>query len=160
MEIQVEKITKDNFAEFGSVLDPYNCGEALKGYGEEVLFHPDKMPLTFAGGSVISVCPLIIKKRSFDVEISEYHEFCEEVIGAFNADVIFHVGLPSEKPDLSKFKAFYLPKNCFSRLKRKVWHGAPWVIKENETQGWVLLPPYTYTCDCVVVKHDKVNLKL
>jgi hypothetical protein len=151
MELKAERITAANFEEFGSILNPYDCGEPLGLENKAIRFYPDRMPLSFSGGSVISICPLILEKRPMEIDFTEIHEFCEEVIGGFTEDVIFHVGPVSEVPDFSNFRVFHLPKYHFSRLKRKVWHGGPFVINAPRTQGWVLLPPYTYTNDAKVV---------
>jgi len=147
MVLKVEKITAENFEEFGSILNPYDCGEPLALGSNEILFYPDRMQISCMSGSAISICPLILKKRPFEIDFTEIHNNCEEVIGGFTEDVIFHCGPPSDEPNLLKFRVFFLPKFHFSRLKRKVWHGGPFVVNKPDTQGWVILPPYTYEVD-------------
>jgi hypothetical protein len=151
MELKVEKITAENFNEFGSILNPFDCGEPRNLGNEIVKFYPDRMMMKFNCCSLISISPLLLKKREFKINLTENHSNCEEVFGGFTEDIVFHAGLPSVEPDISKFKVFYLPKYTLCRLKSKVWHGAPFVIDKEETQGWVILPPYTYANDCRVV---------
>jgi len=143
MELKAKKITPAAFEEYGTVLDPFNCGEPINP-GSLFPYYHDRMPLTFAGGSVVTLSVQIYKKRPLSFDVTEAHDDTEELFGGFNCDVVFHVGSANkEKPDYSKFEAFILPKYYWVRLKRSVFHEAAFIIDGDETVGWVILPPYT-----------------
>ena len=72
--------------------------------------------------------------------------------GDGDLDVVFFTGLPGKEPDLSKVKAFILPKFNWARIKRGVWHYGQYPINDNDVIGWCLLPPYTYQNDTVISK--------
>ena len=143
MELKAKKITSENFTEYGTILDPYNCGEPINP-GSLFPYYNDRMPLTFAGGSIVTLNVQIYKIRPFEFDLTEAHDYTEELFGGFTEDVVFHVGPASVgEPDFSKFEAFILPKYWWVRLKRRVFHEAAFLINGQETLGWVILPPYT-----------------
>ena len=50
---------------------------------------------------------------------------------------------------------FLLPAGAYCRIKRKVWHMAPFALGDKRLHGIVILPPYTYTHDCFVFPLDE-----
>jgi ureidoglycolate hydrolase len=143
----VEEMTEKVFSEFGSILNPDDCGKPL-GSGPGIAYYADKLPLTFSCSSLITLNFLKLEKRPFEVDSTEAHDCTEELIGGFNEDIVLHVGPADKDPDFSKFRAFILPKNYWCRYKKGVWHGGPFAIKDGITSlGWVLLPPFTYAND-------------
>jgi len=161
MELKVEKIIAKSFDEFGSILNPYDCGKPL-GEGPGIAYYADKLPLTFSCSTLITLNFLKMEKRPFILDSTEAHDYTEELIGGFNEDIVFHVGPANLKPDFSKFRAFILPKNYWCRYKKGVWHGGPYAIKEGVVSlGWVLLPPFTYANDARnVIIEPPIKIKL
>ena len=160
MELKAEKLTAEAFEEFGSILDPDDCGEPL-GSAQGIVYYADKLPLAFSCGSLINLCFLKLEKRPFEVDSTEAHDWTEELIGGFNEDILFHVGPPTKDPDFPRYRAFILPKNNWVRFKKGVWHGGPFALKDGVSLGWVILPPYTYATDARQVLIDpplKINL--
>jgi len=151
MKIKAKKINEKDFSKFGTFLDPYNVKSVCLGNPDEELFYPDSMVFTFATSTLMSVDVVQVKKRPFIEHEMEYHDFTEEVIGGFTDDILCFAGPAGEKPDLSKFEAFILPKFNWIRLKRGVWHYGQYPINEDAL-GWCLLPPYTYLNDAISYK--------
>ena len=136
-------LTLEAFQEFGTYLNPFDCGEPLNP-GSPFEYYHDRLPLTFSGGNHVTLSVQTIVQRPLTFSVSEAHDFTEEIFGGFNADTAFHVGPATDTPEIDKFIAFVLPKYYWVRVKRKVYHDAPF-IKGNEQKvyGWVLLPPFT-----------------
>lgn len=155
MKIKAEKLTKNNFGEFGSFYDPNDTGLPLAGEWGRNNFFPDRLVLKVPCGSLVGVSTTTINPAPLKIEATEWHE-TEEAIGGFTEDTVFHVGLPTwtNKPDFSKYKVFYLPKGWWVRTKRGVWHFGPFVLGDKSAVGTVILPPSTYTCDCTYVTLD------
>lgn len=155
--LEIQEIKEITFAKYGSSLDPLSGAKKPEDLGaERVLFFPDRMLQTFATTNLIAFCPLIIKPRELVIVDAERHSFTEEVLGGFTEDVCFHV-LPAQDggPDLEKMEVFRLPAGWWVRLKRGVWHKAPFVLGNKATCGTVVLPPHTYTNDCEVVEFSQ-----
>ena len=79
-------------------------------------------------------------------------------MGGFNEEIIFHVTPEDKFPDLSKTKAFILPKNFWFRIKTGVWHFCPFAANDKDTMGYCLyclLPPFAYTNDTFLVDLKK-----
>ena len=153
IKMKVQELTTESFAPYGSFINLY------EGYSDaEISFIPDRM-LHFIGAPALdSLCSLKLKYRQLNLTETEYHENCEELFGGYAVDTIFHVGLltPNGKPDLDSVKVFRLPAGYFCRVKRKVLHHAPFVVKPDQVAvGLVMLPPATYTIDCQVLKFEE-----
>ena len=143
MELHVSQLTPEAFQEFGSYLNPFDCGEPLNP-GSPFEYYHDRLPLTFAGGNLVTLSVQTIVQRPLSFSVTEAHDFTEEVFGGFDADTIFHVGPRTDPPEIKKFKAFVLPKYFWVRVKRKVYHDAPFIRgNKKKVLGWVLLPPFT-----------------
>ncbi len=148
--IKVEKITKENFAPFGSYYDMLNpSGYALQ--GELHSFYPDRMTESCTGRMAFS--PLLVKKPDKMVITDvEYHTTTPELIIPMNDSMIIHVapatgGVP--KTELTK--AFIVPKGTMVKLNTAIWHLAPLPSKEDVLHAIVILPECTYMNDCTVV---------
>ena len=155
MKIKVSELTEEAFAPYGTFVFPSECDNNPNKFDadlrDSVSFYPDQIVLSeFMDMPAMSVISL--SKREFIIDVTEIHESTEEIFGGFDADTLFHVAVPSEKtPDFTDIKAFRLPKGGYVRLKRKVWHQAPYVVGDDRTVGIVILPPNTYKNDCFVV---------
>lgn len=148
-------LTEANFAPYGTVLNPSDCGFSVNEPGEPVQFYPDRMLQLFPTSNLLALGPLTIKPRPFLITATEKHLHTEEILGGFNQDVCFHVALDQNgQPNLDDLQIFLLPAGWWVRVKREVWHQAPFVLGSELAVGMVLLPPHTYTNDCVEVKLD------
>jgi hypothetical protein len=105
---------------------------------------------------------LFLEQREFQTDTAEMHRQTEEIIGGFQQDVVFHVALPSDDPPkAADFRGFRLPAGGFVRLKRKVWHHAPFPVDRGQVRGIVILPPFTYTHDSIVIRlEEKIEIVL
>lgn len=147
MNLKVKKITSENFSEYGTVLDPFDCGEPINP-NTPFPYYPDRLQLTFSAGNIATLNVQIYKKRPLIIDATEAHDYTEEIFGGFDADLIFYVGpINKRKPDISKFEAFFLPKLYWVRLKRGIFHEAAFLINNEKSIGWVILPPFTYNND-------------
>jgi hypothetical protein len=149
MKLIAKMINEDDFAKFGTFLDPYNIKTLKLGEEGGELFYPDSLPFCFSFGNMISLSTIIVQKRPMIESNMEYHDFTEEVVGGFTDDIVFFTGPVGREPDLSKFEAFILPKFNWVRIKRGIWHYGQFPINNSNVLGWCLLPPYTYQNDCV-----------
>jgi len=152
MELHVQELTPDAFAPYGTYFDVY------EGYSDDpVSFQADRM-LYQVGIPIGSACSIRLKYRPLEITVTEYHDYCEEVFGGFNHDIVFHVGLLGKdgQPDLSTFAVFRLPAGSFARVKRNVLHHAGFVLNEQEqAAGVILLSPSAYTVDCKVIELEE-----
>ena len=114
------------------------------------LFYPDSLILGFSTGTLTSLCTAILQKRPVVDHTMEYHNYTEEIVVGFSDDIVFFVGPSGKEPDLSKFKAFILPKFNWVRLKKGIWHHEQFPINNSNVLGWCLLPPVTYKNDCIL----------
>ncbi|MEA4845658.1 MAG: hypothetical protein VB106_00325 [Clostridiaceae bacterium] len=153
MGLIVQELTKEAFAPYGTYFDIH------EGYGEEpVSFIPDRILHYIGAPALDSLCSIRLRHRKIEIDVTEYHNECEEVFGGFNCDIVFHVGFldDSGKPDLSSFSMFRLPAGTYVRVKRKILHHAGFVLKEADmADGLIILSPSAYTIDCHTIKLDK-----
>ncbi|MGE5598201.1 MAG: ureidoglycolate lyase [Bacteroidota bacterium] len=150
--LNVERLSWEAFLPFGTYLDPADCGVALGNDRGPVRFYPDRMLLGFEAAALTSISPLVLAPRALEIDRTEIHLRTEEAIGGFTRDVVFHVGpAGAREPDPARMRVFHLPAGWWVRLKRGVWHHAPFVLGGEETVGIVVLPPATYTNDCLLV---------
>lgn len=150
--VKAEELSYESFSPFGSFFNPEDCGVPLGSDVGPVKFHPDRLIQLFEYSNMAAISCLVIEPRELVVNVTEIHLHTEEVFGGFTKDVFFHVGpAGSSEPDLSQFKVFRLPAGWWARIKRGVWHHAPFISGNESTFGIVVLPPATYTADCFVV---------
>lgn len=158
MKVKAQALTQDVFEPFGSFVLPQSVDAGVS----SVDYRPDQLVSTFAASNMASLSVLRLAQREFCTEIAEMHEYTEEILGGFQNDVVFHVAAPTiGKPEPKEFVVFRLPAYGFIRLKRKVWHHAPFPVNQGMVQGVVILPPFTYTHDSIVIRLDeKIEISL
>lgn len=149
MKLKAKQINEEVFSKFGTFLDPYNIKTVCLGDEKEELFYPDALTFCFSAGTLTSLSAVVVQKRPMVEYNMEYHDFTEEVVGGFTDDIVIFAGPAGEKPDISKFEAFVLPKFNWIRVKRKIWHYGQFPINNSGVLGWCLLPPFTYLNDSV-----------
>ncbi len=158
MKIRAEELTAESFSQFGTFFALDKCDTDPK---SAISFYPEKIVGLFEFSSMVAVDVLCLSRREMVIDVTERHEHTEEVFGGYNTDVVFHVAeCDGGKPKASAFRAFLLPKGGFVRVKRNVWHHAPFVLGNERARGIVLLPPMTYWHDCIVVNMtEKIEIE-
>ncbi len=63
MKLKAKRVNEENFAKFGTFLDPYNIKSVCLGNEKEELFYPDALSFCFSAGTLISVSPIIVQKN-------------------------------------------------------------------------------------------------
>ena len=161
MELEAKKPTFDNFGQFGTVLNPYDCGQPINP-GLVFPYYNDRIHLSFNGGNLTTLNIQISGERPLNFDVTEMHKNTEELFGGFNKDIVFHVGLESDDlPDFLTFEAFILEKYHWVRLKRRIFHWAAFNIEEGQAIGWYILPPFTAFSDTFSFNiAEAINIKL
>lgn len=152
--IKMKKLDS-SFGKYGSFLNPADCGLPLGGEEGPVRFYPDRILQLFNTSNLLAFSVLELRKRPLEITSSEIHLDTEEVFGGFSQDVCFYVGPEAPEPSVEEFEAFYLPKGWWVRVKRRIWHQAPFVLGEEPAVGIVSLPPWTYNNDFELVELDE-----
>ena len=151
MKKEVKTMTHENFRPYGTYItweEIDKLNDPVNFYKEDSLVDKSDCPLTAVTLQGVSPRPRV-------VAMSEYHNDTEEIYGGFEEDVVMHVGLPSDTPHAENIELFLLPAGAYCRIKRKVWHMAPFALGDKRLHGIVILPPYTYTHDCFVLPLDE-----
>ena len=158
MKIKVGELTLDSFAPYGSYIFPNECDKK----DSVINFYPDMLTGISEFSFTPSISVLGFSKRDFVIDVTESHDHTEEIFGGYNVDVLFHVAAYNNAtPNPDDFKVFRLPKGGFVRVKRKIWHHAPFTATGERATGIVILPPFTYTHDCFVVElKEKISFEL
>jgi hypothetical protein len=148
------------FSLYGSYFNPNDCGSPLGEKGP-VRFYPDRLLALFEHSNFAAVSALKLEPRDFKITATEIHWHTEEIIGGFTKEVVFHVApVNGSKPDLERLKVFRLPAGWWVRIKQGICHEAPFVAGSEATVGIVVLPPATYTHDCLVVNlEEPINIE-
>ncbi len=151
MKKVAQVMTHENFMKYGT----YITWEEIDVKNDPVNFYKEDSIVAKLGCPLAAVTLQGVSPRPFEITRSEYHNDTEEIYGGFEEDVIMHVGVPSESPKAEDLELFILPARAYCRIKRKVWHMAPFALNGNRVHGIVILPPYTYTHDCFVKELDE-----
>ena len=151
MKKEVKIMTEENFRPYGTFIS----WEKIDVKNDPVNFYKEDSIVSKLSTDLCAVTLQGVSPRDFVVDRSEYHLNTEEIYGGFEEDVVMHIGSPSESPKAADIELFLLPANCYCRIKRGVWHMAPFALGQNRIHGIVILPPYTYTHDCFVKPLDE-----
>ena len=153
MKLKVCELTKESFAPFGRFFNVYDLsrGETLN----KGVYFPDLSGVLFENSNYAGIGVGIAIDRARITTKTEIHEHTEEMLAFLDADSIFIVGEPSgTTPDLSKFKAFRIPKGAYLTMKRGTWHSEPFPIDSDRITQFVILPPYTNYNDVIICELD------
>ena len=151
MKKEAKVMTHENFMKYGT----YITWEEIDVKNDPVNFYKEDSLVAKLGCPLTAVTLQGVSPRPFEIVRTEFHNDTEEIYGGFEEDVIMHVGAPSATPKAEDFELFILPAHSFCRIKRKVWHMAPYALGDKRLHGIVILPPYTYTHDCFVFPLDE-----
>lgn len=148
----VKELTNDNFRAYGAFYNMLDTSKAVK-FGESpVEFCPDLIRSVLGNSCIASYSIVHILKRPFVVDVSEAHNYCEEVAMGLDGDMVIHVGQVTEngKPDVESIEFFRVPKGTLISLRPGVWHNAPFALETDCVNVLIVLPERTYTNDCIV----------
>ena len=148
--VKIKELTAAAFSGYGSFANMINP-DAEKIGEEPIEFYRDMMPLDVGSASPsFSICR--VTERPIVVDISEFHNTTEEGILPLDADVLIHVApaTPEGVPPVDQMEIFRVPRGTFVRLRRGVWHHAPFVVDEKEANVLIVLSERIYATDCEV----------
>jgi len=155
-KIKVQQLTSEAFAPFGTfanVMAP--TGDFLGGpnhnfYRDSSRYYSDfNLPIGFS--------PIEVKEQGFQVVAAEYHNRCCEGIMPVNDDCILHVSPAGGVYDVSKTKAFIVPKGTIVTLFPGVWHLCPLPRTQPVLNALIVLPERAYVNDFSIVDLDEKN---
>jgi len=158
--VKPEELTQEKFRRYGSFvsLSGVSAG-SFPGIGKPpVEFFPDLIGLN-VDGEILGVCICRVFPREMKIDLTEHHNYSEEGILPLDGDVLIHVGCPTqdELPP-RKIEVFKVPKLTFVRLKKGVWHHAPFSVKDKVVNCLILLAERTYHNDCEVEEIPEISI--
>ena len=140
-EIQVQKLTKDNFGKYGEFLDLLDESELKKKSIFQEGFFADVVALEFNQGNqpTISVCH--VKKQSENIiSFLEAHQYACEGLLPLDGDVIIFVGIMDSDFRTESIEAFYVPKGTFVKLNPLIVHGTQYPVDKEDVHIVCMLP--------------------
>lgn len=146
----VEPLTEEAFAPFGTVLSQPAADSAADGSGwhwwGEVAALPNDGRRWAFGYLALEPAPLTI-------DWAEHHLRSPEVVLASGSEIAVYVAPrgPSQSPPLEELRVFAVPPGCGVVLDPGVWHGAPLALA-GPTSAFVLLLEGTGRDDVTVVR--------
>lgn len=144
-EIQVQKLTKDNFGKYGEFLDLLDESELKKKSIFQEGFFADVVALEFNQGNqpTISVCH--VKKQSENIiSFLEAHQYACEGLLPLDGDVIIFVGIMDSDFRTESIEAFYVPKGTFVKLNPLIVHGTQYPVDKEDVHIVCMLPGRTF----------------
>ena len=125
MSYEINKITKDNFSEFGDFISPYD------NLGEYINLNTTKSYFDLANIEIIGEDKRVrlnlfdAKKRLFPLKIDmlENHPFSSQIFLPLGYHDFIVIACPvSIKPDLNNLKIFKVNQGNGINFKPKIWH--------------------------------------
>jgi len=150
-KIRIRELSRDEFNPYGSFASMINP-KAEKLGAEPIEFFRDMISLNLGSFTKASFSVCRVLKRPPVVDITEYHDGCEEGILPLDSDVLIHVA-PATPPGvvpLDRIEVFRVPKGTFVSLNAGVWHHAPFALGSEAANVLIVLPERTYAADCTV----------
>jgi ureidoglycolate lyase len=147
---KIKELTQDSFSRYGSYANMIRPNADKIGE-EPIEFYRDIIPLDVgARQASFSVCRVLDRPKV--VDLTEFHNTTEEGILPLDADVLLHVApaTPDGEPPLKDIEIFRVPRGTFVRLRKGVWHHAPFVIGAEEANVLIVLAERVYAIDCEV----------
>lgn len=150
-KIQVEALTPQAFAPFGTYADVMNpTGPSLS--GQFHTFYRDSSRYFSNFQLPVGFSTLTVKNHGLAVDAVEYHTCCCEALMPVNDDAILHVTPAGGAPDTSLTKAFLVPKGTIVSLYPGVYHLTPLPKSEPVLHALVVLPERAYANDFALVE--------
>ncbi|HDG62604.1 MAG TPA: hypothetical protein ENG15_06345, partial [Thermotoga sp.] len=130
MKISLLKPTKDNFKEFGEVVEKLE--EPAATASEYHDYWHDLADLSSMGDEpTLGYLKVYRKDRPLELDRMERHVNTAEVFIPINGTGIFFLCPPMEKPDINKVKAFLVDRSCALSLHPGTWHWLPFSLTEE-----------------------------
>ena len=153
-KIKAQKISLENFNNYGSFCDLLNPNGPKMGEGE-VLFYRDQLSY-FTGGMMTGFSTVLCQKRPMIIDEAERHMDAVEALIPLNDDiVIFAARAGDDNFPIDEVEAFIVPKGYIVTFKAGVWHKAQFPLTQDKVSVACILPERTYARDCLVVKLDE-----
>jgi len=158
--VKPKQLTLENFGKYGSFvkLSEVSAKNSLRIGKSPIEFFPDLAILNIDGEILgVSICRVF--PREFKINLTEHHNYTEEGILPLDGDVLMHVGCPTGDdipPD--EVEVFEVPKLTLVRLKRGVWHHAPFSTGNKAVNCLILLAERTYHNDCEVEEIPEIPI--
>lgn len=151
--VKPKQLTLENFGKYGSFvrLSKVSAENFFRLGKPPIEYFPDLISLNI-DGKILGVSIGHILPREMKITLTEHHDDSEEGILPLDGDILIHLGCPTGD-DLppSENEVFEVPRLTFVRLKRGVWHHAPFVMEGGKAVNYlVLLAERTYHHDCEI----------
>lgn len=147
-EIQVQKLTKDNFGKYGEFLDLLDESELKKKSIFQEGFFADVVALEFNQGNQPTVSVCHVKKQSDNIiSFLEAHQYTCEGLLPLDGDVIIFVGIMDRDFRTESIEAFYVPKGTFVKLNPLIVHGTQYPVDKEDVHIVCMLPGRTFKND-------------
>jgi len=159
-EVKVKKLTLENFRRYGNFIN-------LPQVSTKDFFCPGKPPIEFfpdlttlnVNREIVGISLCRVHPREFKINLVEHHNYIEEGILPLDGDVLMHVGHPTgDNIPPEEIEVFEVPRLTFVRLKRGVWHHAPFSKNNKIVNCLILLAERTYHNDCELKKIEEINI--
>lgn len=146
-QIKLDKMTKDNFYEFGEFFDMIHPdGENM---GSD--FYPEKIRFTSMDARPVTFSSYIVEKaEKMIIRDAEFHNDTSEMILPLDGDIAFYVAPVSKELEPDRIRAFHIPQGTAVRLFPGVWHKECYGL-EGQVHILIGLTERTYARDCVVI---------
>jgi ureidoglycolate lyase len=148
-EITVKKLSLESFAKYGTYANMINPSAPKIG-AEPIEFYRDMVQSQLGASSLVSFGVCRVAKRPFVMDVSEYHDYCCEVVLPLDGDIVMHVApaVPEKEFPFDQAEVFLVPKGTLCCLRPGVWHHGPYAIRKDVVNCLIALPERAYMNDC------------
>jgi len=148
MEIKVQKLTAEAFAQYGQVINLSPAAEPTAG-SDDFSYWKQQLVFDITGPAEIGV--LKTKKHEMIFDQIEQHTETPEILIGLGGGFIIPVAPPSDDvPDPEKIEAFEVSANQAIMMKTNCWHWLPNPADKDELTIMVLFKNNTSADDLVI----------
>lgn len=150
---KIKELSLDSFHIYGSFADMINPGSVK--FGEKPIeFYRDMVLVDLGTSRSAAFSTLRVCKRPPIVDVSEFHDSCEEGILSLDSDILIPVApaAAGDKVAVESIEIFRAPKGTMISLRPGVWHHAPFAYGNDEANVLIVLPERLYAIDCTVCR--------
>lgn len=150
-KIKVQKLTKENFSEYGQFYDFENP----KGHTLGNFYH-DHIIMPVSGDFPMAFSSMVVEKASkMIISQAEYHNTTSEAIIPLDDDIVIYLAPPSQEAIPEATEAFLVPKGTMVLMNLGVWHCSPFAVNKEKAHVLVTLPERIYKNDCTIIQYEK-----
>ena len=135
MKIEIKKITKENFSQYGELIT-INNGEAKSGNANTAEFFFDLAKIEVLGSDTnarLNIIKTIKRDFPLRIDMMEMHPYSSQVFLPYSkTKFIIMVAPGNSKPDLNKIECFLVSNGDGVNFNAKIWH-CPLTSTEDET---------------------------